>query len=240
MTRSYLRRGLALCDPFRLLAVWKQRRAYAAYLHDPREADRFRSDYLPALPLGGRVLDFGCGDGRHMALLGQLGFDAVGVDPVRKPFWRQVTEGQFVQGSDASLGAFRCEVFDLCVCILVLVYIRDVQGVLSELYRVLRPGGSVLLQVVNQDNLRTRATGEWLAKNPAIVQYFTLEETRAIVENTGFEVGVVWTEKFYSPVLPRVVNYALEVFAPRWVREYASERTNPRWRGLINVLAVKP
>ncbi len=106
------------------------------------------------LSSGDRVLDLGCGEGRHVisAYLEQ-GVDAVGVDLSLADL--QTTRARFQEfaqsmqaGSSFSLSSanalalpFADNTFDKVICSEVLEHIPDYQSALQEIDRVLKPGG---------------------------------------------------------------------------------------------------
>lgn len=95
----------------------------------------------------GLILDAGCGKGRFARLLAQCERRAIGLDPVES-FLRvaqgQVAETRWVQGSLTSL-PFDVGVFEGALCIDVLQHIPDTRRAVSELSRVTRPGGRLLV-----------------------------------------------------------------------------------------------
>jgi 2-polyprenyl-3-methyl-5-hydroxy-6-metoxy-1,4-benzoquinol methylase len=109
-----------------------------------RHAERARTSSAPAP----RVLDVGCGEASLTLELDRAGFAAVGVDVAEEPLRRArvnhpeldlrvvPTEGEWPL-SDAS--------FDVVWAGETIEHVLDTAGWLSELRRVLRPGGSLLL-----------------------------------------------------------------------------------------------
>ena len=90
------------------------------------------------------VLDVGCGDGQVSRLVKKLGASFVaGVDPT----WNQVTVasqrggGLHVSKAGADGLPFFDETFDAVVACLVFEHIQDVDTAISEVARVLKPGG---------------------------------------------------------------------------------------------------
>ncbi|WP_380167832.1 class I SAM-dependent methyltransferase [Jannaschia sp. R86511] len=100
---------------------------------------------------GLRVLDAGCGSGPLTAALRERGAVVAGFDSSRQ----MVELARERLGADAdvqvaNLGRplpFGDDVFDLVVASLVLHYLQDWVGPLTELRRVLRPGGRLVLSV---------------------------------------------------------------------------------------------
>jgi SAM-dependent methyltransferase len=104
------------------------------------------AELLGDLPVG-RAVDAACGTGRHAQTLSSLGHDVVGVDQSEAMLGvarRKGLDGRLVR---AELGAIpiRDESVDLAVCSLALTHVIDLTHPISELARVVRPGGWVLL-----------------------------------------------------------------------------------------------
>jgi SAM-dependent methyltransferase len=110
-----------------------------------------------------RVLDVGCGEGQVARLAIRGGADVVvGVDPT----WAQVDVAAQRQGGAhygrAGAGAlpFVEASFDAVVACLVFEHIRDVDGAVAEVARVLAPGGRFLF-FLNHPLLQTPNSG-WI------------------------------------------------------------------------------
>jgi ubiquinone/menaquinone biosynthesis C-methylase UbiE len=102
---------------------------------------------------GKRCLDAGCGGGRYTIAMARMGAresigvdvgDAGLVDARRRADRLGVSGVQFCKGSVLSL-PFESESFDFVCCSGVLHHTPSVEQGLGEIYRVLRPGGSVYL-----------------------------------------------------------------------------------------------
>src|SRR5688500_5115638 len=93
---------------------------------------------------GDRVLDYGCGRGRFLALLD----DAAGVEIAEAAAERARATGADVRllEPDGTIPFGHGE-FDLVWCSEVLEHIPDVSFALGEIRRVLKPGGRLLLTV---------------------------------------------------------------------------------------------
>lgn len=119
---------------------------------------------LAATHLGGarRVLDIGAGEGQVSRLATGLGAGVIGVDPT----WNQIEVARRRGGGPAYLrsGAASlpfCDAsFDVAVACLVFEHIEDVDAAISEVARVLEPGGRFLF-FLNHPLLQTPNSG-WI------------------------------------------------------------------------------
>ena len=105
--------------------------------------------YLDALPAGTRVLDAGCGEGVLVdEYAGRL--DISGVDA-------NYSSARVVSGSITHL-PFPEASFERALCLDVLEHLpyEDQPRALTELHRVLRPGGELLVSVPNLAHLQSR------------------------------------------------------------------------------------
>ncbi len=108
-----------------------------------------------------RVLDVGCGDGQVSRLAAKMGADVIGIDPT----WNCVSVaherggGAFARAGAAQL-PFADASFDAVVACLVFEHIRDVDSAISEVSRVLQPGGRFCF-FLNHPLLQTPNSG-WI------------------------------------------------------------------------------
>jgi ubiquinone/menaquinone biosynthesis C-methylase UbiE len=103
-------------------------------------------EILDGLPRG-VALDAACGTGRHSAYLASLGHTVIGVDSSAAMLERareKVPGGEFHEAEMHDL-PFPDDHFDVAVCALALMHVPDIEPVLAELVRVLRPGGSLII-----------------------------------------------------------------------------------------------
>ena len=154
-----------------------------------------------------RVLDVGCGEGQVGRLAARIpGVElVVGVDPTAA----QVVEakarggGVMVGRSDAAALPFSSASFDAVVACLVFEHIDAVDAAISEVGRVLRPGGRFLF-LLNHPLLQTPGSG-WIDDTILEEQYWRIGPY--LVEDNSLEEVEkdVWIPFIHRP-LSRYVN----------------------------------
>jgi SAM-dependent methyltransferase len=136
---------------------------------------------------GKRILDLGCGSGRHIVYLAQRGFEVYGLDAAPQGLaltreWLE-KEGLNAELCEQSMFApfpYPDAFFDGVFSIQVIHHglAAQVQGAASELQRVLKPGGLLLVTVPRGQSERSR-------------QINSVEvEPHTYVPQEGFEKGL--------------------------------------------------
>ncbi|MBI2076964.1 MAG: class I SAM-dependent methyltransferase [Euryarchaeota archaeon] len=116
-------------------------------------------EFLRAVPKGARILDAGCGNGRHTAVALEAGLDVVALDFSRRLLHhtrRQSERADLVEAAVERI-PFRDSTFDAGIAAAVLHHVRGAEeriAVVRELVRVLRPGARLLLSVWSRDQPR--------------------------------------------------------------------------------------
>lgn len=141
--------------------------------------------YVFALPyVGGKsVLDIACGTGYGLALLGKVARHVTGVDvdPVAaKEALSECGENQAVLLGDGLLLPFANETFDMITSFETLEHLHERNKFLSELNRVLRKGGLLILSTPNA-NYTNPVNGK--PSNPFHIYEYTPRELRAELES---------------------------------------------------------
>jgi SAM-dependent methyltransferase len=144
-----------------------------------------------------RVLDVGCGEGRSTAELQRAGFTAVGVDVAEEPLRR-------ARARDPELDLRRVPVegpwpigdasFDVVWAGETIEHVADTSGWLSEVRRVLRSGGSLLLSTPAHGRLRLLALALSARRFDAHfdprsdhLRFYTRRTLARLLEDFGFE-----------------------------------------------------
>jgi ubiquinone/menaquinone biosynthesis C-methylase UbiE len=186
-------------------------------------------EFLDAQP-GELVLDCGCGYGFTLNVLNALtearlvGLDLVTerVLEVRQRFPRERVG--VVQGSANAL-PFASESFDKAVCSEVLEHLPDDRAALHELYRVLKPGGAIVLTVPSANypagwdpfnyalehvigrhiGGERMLAGIWYGHR----RLYTQEQLRVAAKEAGFEVEAERPLTHYVPPFNHLVMYGM-------------------------------
>jgi len=143
---------------------------------------------LPSLNQG-NLLDVGCGDGDFVLAMQDYGWRTQGVDldPAAVEFARQ-------RGADVRLGLlseqhYESDTFDCIVMSHAIEHVADPVGILRECYRILKPGGRLVLATPNIDGqFHGKFRQHWVHLDPPRHLYLfgprTLSEA---VRRAGFQ-----------------------------------------------------
>lgn len=159
----------------------------ALYPHRDLAAARFEVGGLLERGLRGVVLDLGCGFGRHLLALRERGLPAIGLDrsPALLAHGRElahgVLRGALVRGDFRAL-PFRERAFGGVVMLFSSFGYFEDDGnarVLAECARVLEPGGSLVLDLMNPARVRATLVPESSSERDGLV----LRERRSLARD---------------------------------------------------------
>ena len=145
------------------------------------------------------MLDLGCGDGRLTADLRARSITGADVSAVAlERARRRIPEATLVQVAPDEPLPFDDLSFDLVLSIETIEHVRDVQLLVSEVRRVLRPGGMFAVTTPAHSRLtalRVLARGwerEFDPLSPHL-RFFTARSLRGLLDAMGFDVESVET-----------------------------------------------
>ncbi len=154
---------------------------------------------------GERLLDVGCGIGRHVLETGRVAGCHIGIDMVRDDllkalYWRELeyragrlhASVSFLQG-DASRLPLRDGCFDKVVCTEVLEHVPSDRAVLLELARVLRPGGVLAVSVPDEisERLLWRLSRKYRTTPNGHVRIYSRHDIARLLQDGGIRLYAV-------------------------------------------------
>ena len=212
------------------ISAWQKILAQLFYFHPGRRENlNFSVMYLRAKP-GGRLLDVGCGSGHKLKFLQDQGWRAEGVeiDPA-------AVESARAKGLSVRLGTFEASdypdnYFDAVTMSHIIEHVYNPLAVLSECYRILKPGGRLVVVTPNNESwLHKVFKDSWLALDPPRhLNIFSLAAMRILTQKAGFEKIMIATTVreanglfMASKLIRRTGNYVWGSPLPRTFRLWA-------------------
>ena len=164
---------------------------------------------------GLKVLDLGCGDGTTAIPAAKLGAEVLGVDIARNLVEAGNTRAQehgltncrFQEGDASNLHELEDESFDLVVSIFGAMFAPKPFDVASEMVRVTRPGGRIVM-------------GNWIPNDPTLVaQILKISSAYSPPPPEGFISPVTWgveanvIERFGAPgIAPEKISCVRDTY----------------------------
>ena len=204
---------------------WNKVAAEKEFTH-PFDCARFKT----LVPVGGRVLDYGCGYGRVCEQVRDLEYSVVGVDISKEMIKRgrkYYPQVEFELITDRSL-PYENESFDAVILFAVLTCIPNDSAqreLIREIHRVLRPGGILYVSDYSlQTNERNQHRYEQFEKKYGTFGVFELPDG-AVLRHHSIE----WIEDLLSG-FERIAIESLDVPTMNWnpatIFQYFAKKTN--------------
>jgi SAM-dependent methyltransferase len=188
-------------------------------------------DLLGALE-GRRVLDAGCGPGLYAEELLNRGAQVVAVDGswpmVELARERIGARARVLQANLAEPLPFADAEFDVVLCALVIHHLPDRAATLREFFRVLRPGGHVVLSTQHP-------TADWMRKGGS---YFDVREEADDWDRDG----AIFTVRFWREPLTSLCGAVVEAgfLIERLVEPLPADSMRERWPETYDRLRREP
>lgn len=189
------------------------------------------------------VLDLGCGNGTQTILNAGRFQKIIGIDPNERSielanaklhFSQRREKIQFFANNIENMN-FHTQLFDGIVSYCVFEHIPNYKEVLSEFYRILKPGGWLLLSI---DSLSVIAEPLLLAKHKNehhVEKYFKKSEIEELLKKQGFENVIVepklmsrFAEKLFKKGIINNFRYSRITVLINAVRLFLAEKSNRR------------
>jgi 2-polyprenyl-6-hydroxyphenyl methylase/3-demethylubiquinone-9 3-methyltransferase len=182
---------------------WSGRVRWVRTLHNLVPARLSEFDPVVGDWRGKRVLDLGCAGGFMAEALVARGALVTGVDPASEAVAAAAAQSRATgSGVDYLVGTgeqlpFTDAAFDIVVCVDVLEHVRDLEAVIGQIRRVLRPGGLFLFDTINRNPLSALAVvtiAERVLRllprgTHQVAGFIRPAELSALLERQGFAVG---------------------------------------------------
>jgi 2-polyprenyl-3-methyl-5-hydroxy-6-metoxy-1,4-benzoquinol methylase len=144
---------------------------------------------LTGPPNGRPLLDVGCYTGVFVEIAARHGWDAWGVDPSRWAVEQAQARGLHVVPGTLETADLPEATFDVVTMWDVIEHVADPRGVLQQVYRLLKPGGLVVVHTMDIDSLFARLMGaRWPWLMEMHIYYFSRRTLRAMLEQCDLHV----------------------------------------------------
>ncbi|MEO7987588.1 MAG: class I SAM-dependent methyltransferase, partial [Gemmatimonadales bacterium] len=179
----------------------------------------------PRFEAPGTVLDFGCGAGDFLIKMRTAGWSCAGVEVSDAAVEVARAQGLRVE---KSLAAYPAASFDYVRSNHSLEHLSDPRAALVEMFRVLKPGGTLFIGVPTNDGQNARLFGEhwWYLGAPVHPVTFSTRGLLTLMRDVGFEPVRVSTNSDFGSVAG-----SLQIYLNRHSSRRSSEGA---------IFAVKP
>jgi 2-polyprenyl-3-methyl-5-hydroxy-6-metoxy-1,4-benzoquinol methylase len=152
--------------------------------------------YLAKPYMKGDILEVGCGEGRGVEFLAPLGNSYTAIDKIESiigTLTEQFPASSFILANIPPFSMLEDDKFDVIVSFQVIEHIKEDKKFISEMYRVLKPGGVALLTTPNKPKTLTR--------NPWHIREYTTKELKNLTSDVFEEVemkGITGSDRVWS------------------------------------------
>lgn len=167
---------------------------YILYLDPDRlENTKYKVMYLKNIK--GRLLDIGCGDGSFMEFMNRYGWETSGIDFDPKAINTAKLKNINVKLGTLEEQKFSDNYFDVITLSHVIEHVYDKVKLLKECYRILKPGGKVVVSTPNTQSLcHNKFKENWRGlEPPRHIHLFSPQTIVNMVKKSGFYKFKVFT-----------------------------------------------
>lgn len=197
ITKRQTAAGLVAANP-RTAPFVRHHRRYDDWFERHRAA--YLSELLAVralLPWSGRGLEIGVGTGRFA---GPLGVE-FGIDPAAEMLGYTRARGVRVVCAVAEALPFAHAVFDYALIVTTICFVDDARAMLQEAARVLRPGGTLVIGLIDRESPLGQ---DYVAHQTENVFYrdarfFSAAEVDALLTETGYR-DLTWVQTLRAPL----------------------------------------
>ena len=175
--------------------------------HSLAKIERYR-------PAKGHLLDFGCGWGHFLSVAKERGWAIFGLEPLPgHALYARATTGAQVITDTLRDNTFLSGYFDAITAFQVFEHLPNPGVDLKRLYRILKPGGVLLIEVPNIDTWSIRLLGP-RHRHFVIdhLNFFSAHTLGQLLQRNGFEI----LESFY-PTRRMTVRHLVDDWGARFL-----------------------
>jgi len=163
---------------------------------------------------GRRLLDVGCYTGLFLETAQERGWDAVGLEPCRWAVEEGHRRGLAILEGTLGEASLPTESFDVLTFWDVAEHLFDPRATFAEAWRVLRPGGWIVIQTMNVESWPARLLGpHWPWLMEMHLTYFSPRTLARLLEQVG--LVPVRTTRLGRYLRPSYLASRLEWLSPR-------------------------
>lgn len=187
---------------------------------------------------GEEILDVGCGQGFFAREIAKLGGKVVGVDVgselIKIAKEKSGSDETYLTLPAEDMKSLQSSRFDAAICILALQNIKDLNKAVSEISRVLKTGGRVVL-VLNHPTFRIPTASSWGYDEASNIQYRSITKYLSeITQEVDMTQGVTdikkkkFTYSYHRPLQLYFKTFAKNNLAVTRLEEWVSHKTSDK------------
>jgi SAM-dependent methyltransferase len=138
-------------------------------------------------PTDARILELGAGTGHNLGMLSRFGqVEASELDPIARELASERLGRTVVEAALPDLSMFPADSYDMIALLDVLEHVPDDKGSLRAIYKLLKPGGALLLTVPINPWM-------WSAHDVAHHHHrrYQKQEIRTLAEDSGYSIDLL-------------------------------------------------
>ncbi len=163
----------------------------------------------------GKVLEIGCGNGFLLKTLEAAGYDCYGVEPSPLAFGYAKNDlGLQVENSFLAESSFYNEQFDIVILIDVVEHVINMQAMMQELKKVLKPDGMIFIGTGNIGSLNARLAkqnwGYFLSWEH--VSFFNKKSMHRLLHDNNFKNIIIRETSLQHKPLQNGIEFGKNLF----------------------------